>query len=53
MRMDSVIRMINDEENGIFEGWITEYVADGDGIDDEMDYADFESFYRDACGYFA
>ena len=47
MRMDTVIRMINDEENDIFEGWITEYVADGDKIDDVMDYADFESFYRD------
>lgn len=52
--MDNIIRAISDEENGIFDGWITLYVPDR-MPDDELMYLckTDPMFYPDACEFFA
>lgn len=55
MRMDKAVRCINDEENGIFEDWITLHVADGCDRDELKDLTEgiLTRFYLDACEFFA
>lgn len=53
-RMDQLIRMINDEENGVFEGWISVCVPDESSIDEiEEIITEDPSFYAECCEYFA
>ena len=52
--MDTAIRLLSDEENGIFEGWISLWVPDEatDGEIEEYINSDPE-FYAGCCEYFA
>lgn len=53
-RMDQLIRMINDEENGVFEGWISVCVPDEASVDEiEEIVNDDPAFYAECCEYFA
>ena len=53
-RMDQLIRMINDEENGVFEGWISVCVPDESSLAEiEEIVADDPTFYSECCEYFA
>lgn len=53
-RMDQLIRMINDEENGVFEGWISVCVPDESSLEEiEEIVADDPAFYSECCEYFA
>lgn len=53
-RMDKVIRMVNDEDNGLFESWITECVPDGASLDELKELVtDLPEFYQECCEFFA
>lgn len=50
--MDTCIRMCTDEENGIFDTWITLYVPD-EATDEELEeFAEDDPDYH-ACAFFA
>lgn len=52
--MDKVIRLINDEDNGIFESWVQNYVPDESSVKDlEELIADDPDFYPQCCEFFA
>lgn len=52
--MDNIIRSINDEENGIFDGWITLHVPDRASDEELRDFCETDPmFYPDACEFFA
>lgn len=52
--MDRLIRMVNDEENGVFEGWISVCVPDEATVDEIADILqDDPNFYTECCEYFA
>lgn len=55
MIMDKVIRCVNDEENGIFEDWITLHVPDGCSRDEWADLIEghVQEAYLEACEFFA
>lgn len=52
--MDNVIRMISDEETGIFEDWIALHVPD-EASDEELAslIQEMPEFYPEACEFFA
>lgn len=51
--MDNCIRMCTDEENGIFDTWITLYVPD-EATDEELEeFAEDDLDYYHACEFFA
>lgn len=52
--MDTCIRMINDEENGILEGWLMLHVPD-EASDEELlgVVQGDENFYAACCEFFA
>lgn len=53
-RMDQLIRMVNDEENGVFEGWISGYVPDESSVEEIAEILQEDpSFYQECCEYFA
>ena len=51
--MDNVIRMMSDEENGIFEAWISLHVPDESSDEDLEEFASDEHVYIEACMFFA
>lgn len=52
--MDNVIRMVSDEENGVFIDWITLHVPDEATDEDLKEFVENDDmFYRDACEFFA
>jgi hypothetical protein len=55
MLMDRVIRCVNDEENGIFDDWITLHVPDGCSRDEWADLIEgrVQGAYLEACEFFA
>lgn len=55
MLMDRVIRCVNDEENGIFDDWITLHVPDGCSRDEWADLIEghVQEAYLEACEFFA
>ena len=52
--MDTCIRMLSDEESGIFEGWISLWVPDEATTQDLIDIVESDpEFYNGCCEYFA
>jgi hypothetical protein len=52
--MDNIIRSINDEENGVFDDWITRHVPDRASDDELRDLCETDPMlYPDACEFFA
>lgn len=54
MEMDKMIRSVNDEENGVFESWITYHLPDGANEEDAYGYCrDNADFYKECCEFFS
>lgn len=54
LEMDTTLRYLSDEENGIFESWITLYVPDGATREELIQYIEEDdTFYPKACEFFA
>lgn len=48
-RMDSVMRMVNDEENGVFDTWLSLGIPDRADDSDYIDIADDDASYTEIC----
>lgn len=48
-RMDAVMRTVNDEENGVFDIWLSAGVPDGADDSDYIDIADDDATYIEVC----
>lgn len=51
--MDRVIRLVNDEGNGVFETWLMGGVPDGSTEQDFQEYSGDMEMYKDCCILFA
>lgn len=47
--MDKLIRCVNDEENGVFESWLSLGIPDGSSEDDYIDMASNIDTYNELC----